>query len=95
MLEGTHTLYSCGHANLRFALSSLLTRWTEEQEKELLRLHQLHGDRWALIGKTLEISAEAVRSKYRLLKKEKGVSVFHHLCYRLGALHLHRSLDAR
>ena len=47
-----------------------------EQERELLRLHSLHGSKWAMVGRALGVSGAAAREKYRLIKQHaKGLSL--------------------
>lgn len=50
-----------------FNVENYVHEWSKELEERLLREHAIHGNHWAAIGRTMGLSARAVRDKYRLM----------------------------
>ncbi|XP_064386270.1 cyclin-D-binding Myb-like transcription factor 1 [Halichondria panicea] len=56
-----------------FNVRNYVGRWSSSQEKELMRLQGLHGNRWSIIGRELGVSGRAAQDKYRNLKHRERV----------------------
>ena len=51
-----------------FNVQNYVGRWTEDMDQELLKLHQIHGNRWAEIGRHMGTTGRAVLDRYRSLR---------------------------
>lgn len=48
-----------------YDVGNYVGKWSQEMEQELLKLHTIHGNHWAIIGQSLGISARSARDKHR------------------------------
>ena len=58
---------------LVFNLQNYIGKWTEEMDKELLRLHKIHGNKWVEIGKHIGTTGRAVLDRFRKISNRKKV----------------------
>ena len=63
-------------AMLVFDVQNYAGQWTPEMDKELHRLHKIHGNKWATIGRHIGVSARAVRDHFKETNKRKKVGVW-------------------
>ena len=54
-----------------FNVHNYVGRWSEEMDKELLKLHKIHGNKWAEIGRHMGITGRAVLDRFRSLRNPK------------------------
>ena len=54
-----------------FNVQNYVGRWTEEMDRELTRLHEIHGNRWAEIGRHMGTTGRAVLDRFRSLRNPR------------------------